>query len=70
MSFYVCHGHSGMVVTSMEPEPGRYMAGPFPDHLDAFDYLQSAERKQSVRRAAFHAIWPLVLIGVVGVVMG
>jgi len=69
MKFYVCHGHYSLVVTNLEPEANRYLAGPFPDHLDAFEYLQEAEKKQSIKRAAFQAIWPLVAIGIIGVLI-
>jgi len=69
MKYYVCRGHYSLVVTNMEPEPARYLAGPFPDHLDAFDWMQAAEKRQSIKRAAFQAVWPLVAIGIIGVLL-
>lgn len=54
---------SRLVVTSSEPEDDRqYVAGPYDDHLIAFDEMQELQSHENRKRSTIELITTLVLI--------
>jgi hypothetical protein len=38
------------------------VAGPFIDHLDAFERMETLEKRSLFRRAAFAVVWPIAVV--------
>jgi hypothetical protein len=70
--YWVIRGSDGRpVVSSIEPATWEErLAGPFSDHLDAFDEMERIDEKEARRAQLFSLLWPILACVVVVVAAG